>query len=157
VTRLRFTIAQSMAIVLCLGLGFAALRNADEFLASVTFSFTTMTISAALVGAFVRKGQARAAWIGFAVFGWACLLIDLLPPRASGGLGFGPLSWPPRLIEWGFARLQPYLRPVPPATAPHQYLTPYEQVGNSLGIIIFGLIGAVVARLLASTEERPNP
>jgi hypothetical protein len=129
-TRLRFTLAQLMALVLCLGLCFAALRNADEFLASVTFTLTTMAISMALVGAFVRKGQARTAWIGFAVFGWAYLLIDLLPPRASGGLGFGPLPWPPRLIEWGFARLQPYLRPVPPPTAfPHQYLTGYRPDG----------------------------
>jgi hypothetical protein len=115
------------------------------------------TISATLVGAFVRKGRARTAWIGFAVFGWAYLLIDLLPPRASGGLGFGPLPWPPRLIEWGFARLQPYLRPVPPTQSSGGYLTPYEQVGHSLGIISFGLIGAVLARLLASKEERPNP
>jgi hypothetical protein len=156
-TRFRFTLAQLMALVLCLGLCFAALRNADEFLASVTFTLTTMTISAALVGAFVRKGRARTACIGFAVFGWAYLLIDLLPPRASGGLGFGPLPWPPRLIEWGFARLQPYLRPVPPTQYSGGYLTPYEQVGHSLGIIIFGLIGAVLARLLASKEERPNP
>jgi len=152
-TRFRFTLAQLMALVLCLGFCFAALRNADEFLASVTFTLTTMTISAALVGAFVRKGRARTAWIGFAVFGWAYLLIDLLPP-ASGGLGFGP---PPRLIEWGFARLQPYLRPVPPTQFSEDYLTPYERVGHSLGIMIFGLIGAVLARLLASKEERPNP
>jgi hypothetical protein len=157
-TRLRITLAQSMAIVLYLGFGFAALRNADEFLASATFTLTIVTISAALVGAFVRRGPARAAWIGFATFAWAYLLIDVLPPRASGGLGFGPLPWPPRLIEWGFARLQPYLRPVPPPTAfPHEYLTPYEQVGHSLGIILFGLFGSVLGYFLAPRDERVRP
>jgi hypothetical protein len=156
-TRPRFTLAQLMALVLCLGLCFAALRNADPFSASVIFTLTTMTISAALLGSLVGKGRARTAWIGFAVFGWAYLLIDLLPPRASGGRGLGPLPWPSRLIEWGLARLQPYLWPVPPKVYAHDYLTCFEQVGHSLAIILFGLIGAVLARLLASEEARPNP
>ena len=41
-TRFRVNIAQLMAVVLFLGLGFAALRNADQFLASVTFTLSTM-------------------------------------------------------------------------------------------------------------------
>jgi hypothetical protein len=49
--RFRFTVAQSMAIVLIGGFGFAALRNADRFWASVTFNLAITTISAALVGA----------------------------------------------------------------------------------------------------------
>jgi hypothetical protein len=47
-TRPRLTIAQSMAIVLFLGFGFAALRNADAFWASVTFSLAIISVSVAL-------------------------------------------------------------------------------------------------------------
>jgi hypothetical protein len=156
-TRLRFTLAQLMALVLCLGLCFAALRNADPFVASVTFTLTTLTISTALVCALIGKGRARTAWIGFAVFGWAYLLIDLLPPRDAGRLPSGPVPWPPRLIEWGLTRLQPYLWPVPPKVYAQDYLTAFEQVSHSLAIILFSLLGAVLARLLASKEARPNP
>jgi hypothetical protein len=158
-TRFRFSLAQLMAIVLYFGFAFAALRNADRIWASATFTLSIMTISTALVGAFVRRGPARPAWIGFAVFGWTYLSIGMVPPRASGGLGIGPLPWPPNLIEWGIASLQPYLRPVSSAQMfmSGSLLTPYEQVGNSLGIVLFGLVGAVAGRLLAVRDKRANP
>ena len=158
-THFRFSIAQLMAIVLYLGLGFAALRNADRFWASATSTLSVVAISTALVGALVRRGRARPVWIGFAAFGWTYLLISTLPPRASGGLGFGPLPWPPSLIEWGMASLQPYLRPVPSGQMWNSgsLLTPYEQVGHSLGIVLFGSVGAVVGRFLAMRDESANP
>ena len=37
-SRLRFTIAQAMALVIFVGFGFAALRNAEEFWASATYT-----------------------------------------------------------------------------------------------------------------------
>ena len=158
-THFRFSLAQLMAMVLYLGLGFAALRNADRFWASATSTLGIVAISTALVGALVRRGRARPAWIGFAAFGWIYLLISTLPPRASGGLGFGPLPRPPDLIEWGLANLQPYLRPVPSGQMWNSafVLTPYEQVVHSLGIVIFGSVGGVVGRFLAVRDERANP
>jgi phosphotransferase system glucose/maltose/N-acetylglucosamine-specific IIC component len=33
---------------------------------------------------------------------------------------------------------------------------PYEQVSQALGIILFGLAGAVLGRLLAAKDERRN-
>jgi hypothetical protein len=158
-TRLRFTLAQLMAIVLYVGFGFAALRNADEVWASATYTLSVVAISTALVAVLVQRGRARPVWIGFAAFGWTYLLISTLPPRASGGLGFGPLPWPPNLIEWGMASLQPYLRPVPSGQMWNSgsLLTPYEQVGHSLGIVLFGSVGAVVGRFLAMRDQRANP
>jgi hypothetical protein len=105
-TRLRFTLAQLMAIVLYLGFGFAALRNADEFWESAAATLAIILIAAALVGASARGGRARTPWIGFAVFGWAYLITAHLPP----------LRKPHLLIEWGIARLQPYIKPLPPGT-----------------------------------------
>jgi hypothetical protein len=158
-TRFRFSIAHLMTGVLGLGLGFAALRNADRLWASATFTVSMLIISTALVGALVRRGRTRPAWLGFAVFGWTYLLIGILPSRASGGLGFGPLPWPPNLIEWGLASLQPYLRPISSAQMfmSGPLLTPYEQVGHSLGMVLFGSVGAAVGRLLGVRVERGNP
>ena len=73
--RLRFTIANLMVLVLYVGLGFAALRNADKFWASATYTLAILAVSAAVVVAVARKGRARLTWLGFAVFGWASLLI----------------------------------------------------------------------------------
>jgi hypothetical protein len=151
-TRLRFTLAQLMAIVLYLAFGFAALRNADEFWASATYTLVIVMIAGALVGSFARSGRARMPWVGFAVFGWTFLLISHLPGWTIGGIGFGPIPKPILLIEWGIARLQPYVYPSPGG----RDLTSYEQVSYSLGVVLFGLVGAVVGRLLAAKDERPN-
>jgi hypothetical protein len=153
-TRLRYTIAQSMAIVLAVGFGLAALRNADAFWASATYTLAITMLAAALVGCIARSGVARSTWAGFAVFGWTYLLVVQLPPWDIGGFGFGPIRKPILLIEWCITRLQPYLYPTGPGG---RDLEPYEQVSYSLGIILFGLIGAVVGRLLAVGEGRPTP
>jgi hypothetical protein len=158
-TRLRFTLAQSMATVLYLGFGFAALRNADELWASATYTLAIVLIAAALVGAFARSEGARTPWIGFAVFGWTYLLIVHLPEWDVGGLGFGPIRKPHLLFEWGTARLQPLIKPLDRGgIGGYQInLMYYEQVSQSLGIILFGLVGALLGRLLAVNGERPNP
>ncbi len=146
-TRPRTTIAQLMAIVFYLGIGFAALRNADDFWASATYTLSIFVISAALLGALIRKGTRRPTWIGFAVFGWAYLVVGRLP-------GFytpfdGSLNAPSLLIEWGAKQLQPYIYPPGAATNFSAYL----QVSHSLGIILFGLVGAIVAHFIAATDE----
>jgi hypothetical protein len=151
--RLRFTLAQLMAVVLLVGFGFAALRNADEFWASAIYTLAISMIAAALVGALARKSEAHMTWTGFAVFGWTYLLVDQLPPRDIGGLGLGPIPKPILLVEWGIARLQPYIYP----TGDARVLTIYEQISYSLGIILFGLVGAVLGRLVTTQDQRSNP
>jgi hypothetical protein len=54
-TRLRFSIAQLMGIVLYLGFGFAALRNADEFWASASYTLAIILIAGSLAGAPLRR------------------------------------------------------------------------------------------------------
>ena len=154
--RLRFSLAQLMAIVLYLGFGFAALRNADEFWACAANTLAIISIAAALVCASARSGRARTPWVGFAVFGWTYLLTVHLDWRIFGPLRFAAIPKPPLLIEWGSLRLQPYIKPLPPGmgfVAAGTFLRPYEQVSQSLGIILFGLVGAGLGRLLAAKEE----
>jgi hypothetical protein len=153
-TRPRLTIAQLMTLILLLSFGFAALRNATPIWASATHTLAIISILAALLCAFARKGKARMTWAGFAVFGWAYLLIDLLPERSVGIFGGGPIPWPSLMIEWGAAQLQPYFHPIAPG-APD--LLAYDQTSHSLGIILFGLLGAVIGRFVAPRDDRPIP
>ena len=46
-TRPRLTIAQLMTVILLVGFGFAALRNADDFWASATYTLAIISILAA--------------------------------------------------------------------------------------------------------------
>jgi hypothetical protein len=152
--RLRFTLAQLMAILLYLGLGFAALRNANEFWASATYTLAIIMITAPLVGALARKGRVPMTWVGFAIFGWSYLLIPQLPPWSSGVRGGGPIPRPVLLIVCGFSCIKPYINT--PLFGMGSWIE-YEQVSHSLGIILFGLVGAALGHLLAVKDERPNP
>ncbi|AGA26056.1 hypothetical protein [Singulisphaera acidiphila] len=159
-TRVRFTLTNLMAFVLYFAFGFAALRNANAFWASATYTMAILLIAGALVGAITRRGSTRAPWVGFAVFGWTYLLIAHLPKWDVGGLGFGPIDKPLLFIEWGTALLQPHIRTLPlgmNGEAAGNYLIAYEQVSQSLGIILFGIVGAILSHLLAVKDDRPSP
>jgi hypothetical protein len=187
-SRLRFSLAQSMAIVLLIGVGLAALHSASVLWSSAVFTLTVAVLSAAILGAMARRGRVRMTWAGFALFGWVYL-----------GTTFGPwadvngVKAPPYVTRWGldywdsklwsvyradtgppgevlFAR--PVLPPPPvlaanrppPAMAmpprPVLVLTPdafqFRRIGHCLAAILFGLVGAVLGRLIAAEDDRPN-
>lgn len=150
--RLRLTIANLMAVVLYVGLGFAALRNADEFWASATFTLAILAVSAAVVGAVARKGQARLTWMGFAVFGWASLLIWLSTSQTIDNMVNGP---PVPVMTWGLRRLKLHIN----QTVPLGQATwmNYLQVCHSLEVILVGFVGAILGRFVAVQDDRPDP
>jgi hypothetical protein len=149
-TRLRFTLAQLMVLVLVLGFGFAALRNADHYWANATYTIAILSVSTALLGAIVRRGTARVPWIGYAVFGWTYILLELLPSWTPSGFGFERVARPTLMIMWAIGRLQPYING-------STHLFHYDQVSYSLGIILFGLVGSIIGRFIAPKQEPPNP
>ena len=58
-SRPRFTIAQSMAFVIYVAFGFAALRNANALWASATFKLAVIMVSVAFVGSFGSRRKFR--------------------------------------------------------------------------------------------------
>ena len=64
-SRPRFTTAQSMVVVIYVGFGFAALRNADGLWPSATFTLAVIMVTVAFVGALAREGNFGRAWAGF--------------------------------------------------------------------------------------------
>jgi hypothetical protein len=155
----RLSVAGSMALVALVGFGLAAPHNADPFWASASFTIALGAFSIAPVGAFSRRGRARATWASFAIFGWAHLLVPPLPARETGGFRFGPIPWPHSLIKSALAGLQPSIMSVPSGISPAataDLLVPYDQVAHSLGVILFGLVGAALARLVVAEGDRED-
>jgi hypothetical protein len=142
-SRLRFSIAQLMAIVLYLGFAFAALRNANAFWASATFSLAIVLVSVAIVGAYARREKGFMSWAGFATAGGARLAIWLLSPD-----NVGSLNGPPRPLLYQF---QSYINPL--ASGGTAYIA-YTQTCNSLDVILLGLIGAAMGHFVAVKTDR---
>ena len=91
------------------------------------------------------------AWAGFAVFGWTGLLAGALPHFRDSVFGFGPIPSPGSLAESGYEYLMQYL----PIKQSFDQVD--VQVFCSLEIILYGLVGAIMGRLLAAKEERSSP
>jgi hypothetical protein len=143
--RLRFTLTQLMAVVLSSGLGFAALRNADAFWASATFSLAIVSVSVATAAACARNEKGRTPWAGFAIAGGARLVIWLLSSRTVGSL-----DGPPRPLLYQF---QAYINPM--ASGGVKYIA-YTQICNSLDVMLVGLVAAAISHFIAVKDDRPS-
>jgi len=155
-TRFRMSVAQFMAVVFYVGFSFAALRNASDLWASATYTLAFFMISAAPLGAIARRGAARMAWSGFAVFGWARLLVGSLTQMTDNVYGPNTIPPPKLLTGLGFTYLLPYLHGSTPLGF-IDYGFGFARTFYSLEIIFFGLVGAVVGQLLAVKDDRANP
>jgi hypothetical protein len=98
-------------------------------------------------------------WLGFAVFGWASLLIWLSTPQQTVGFSGPPVvgySGPPLpLITWGLLDLVPYINQT--STLGGEPLIAYDQICHSLEVILVSFVGAVLGRFVAVEDDRPNP
>jgi hypothetical protein len=119
-------------------------------------------------------------WAGFALFGWVYLGTAFGPWADVNGV-----KAPPYVTRWGldywdsklwsvyradtgppgevlFSRFTPVLPPPAMAMPPRPVLvlTPdafqFRRIGHCLAAILFGLVGAVLGRVMAGTDERPN-
>ena len=81
--RIRLTISSLLAIVLVIGVGFAALRESNEIWDSGVFTLTLGVLLISILLAVHRIESRRAFWIGFALFGWTYLGLSLVPSIES--------------------------------------------------------------------------
>jgi hypothetical protein len=77
--RFRFHIGSLLVLVVLLGVGFAALREANDHWDGIVLSSAVgiLMVSALLV--VHRRAERRAFWVGFALFGWGYLGLIALP------------------------------------------------------------------------------
>jgi hypothetical protein len=168
--RLRFSIAGLMALVLVLGIDLAALKHPSERAASLLFALILASLLTSILGAMVRLGRERMAWTGFAAFGWTYLLLSLwfLPWLTGDQLR------PPVLPSEYLEDLYPYIGPSPPPgpeplgqdvyRLSHVRFVgmraadwkPFRQICNTLGTVLFALLGAMLGRMVAIQQNPPT-
>ena len=112
IRRYQFSLVGMMGLVLAAAIGCGALRYASEFWASTLLTLTAGSLLVAILGALFRRGQSRAFWVGFTVFGWSYLILVISLRIWSG---WGVVA--PQLLS---TKLLAYLHPkfqhaVPPA------------------------------------------
>jgi hypothetical protein len=81
--KLRFNIASLLALILVLGVGFAALRESSDLWESGVFTATLGILLISIVLAVHRHESKRAFWLGFAVSGWIYIGLSLVPTIES--------------------------------------------------------------------------
>jgi hypothetical protein len=80
---LRFNIASILGVIFFLGIGFAALREANDYWDSGLFTLTLGAWLVSILLAIYRCETGRAFWIGFALFGWGYLALSSVPSIES--------------------------------------------------------------------------
>jgi CDP-diglyceride synthetase len=76
--RPKLTIAALMALVAFCAATFAALRASSPYLASAMVSVTVLVLLGSVVASLL--GRHRAAWSGFAIFGWGYFILTFTSP-----------------------------------------------------------------------------
>jgi hypothetical protein len=86
---LRFSIANLLAVVALIGVGLAALNSPSSVIAGLLALATLAVILLAILGTVYRSDEARAFWLGVALFGGSYFVVALTPvaPLVSDGLG----------------------------------------------------------------------
>jgi hypothetical protein len=77
--RFRFHIGSLLILVLLLGVGFAALREANDLWDGIVLSSAIGVLLVSVLLVVHRRAERRAFWLGFALFGWAYLGLIAIP------------------------------------------------------------------------------
>jgi hypothetical protein len=77
--RPRFTIASLLGIVLFLAVGLASLRAATDAWDSGVLGITLILLLVSVLLVIHRTAVRLAYWLGFALFGWAYLVMSMVP------------------------------------------------------------------------------
>jgi hypothetical protein len=77
--RFRFHIGSLLILVVLLGVGFAALREASDLWDGIVLSSAVGILLVSVLLVVHRRAERRAFWAGFALFGWGYLGLIALP------------------------------------------------------------------------------
>jgi hypothetical protein len=144
--RFHVTIRSLMALVLFVGVGFAALRDPSMWWVGAVLACLIGLLLTACVGAIYRTGRERAFWLGIVVFGGGYLLLAQV--LSSDGTG-NPVAFINRVLDT--AAHNAWLNP---AQINGTINGDYSAVGNKLVMILVAMIGSVVAVAFHDSRER---
>ena len=75
--RTRLSVAGLIGVVLIAALGLAAIRNASELWAAAVVTLAAMLLGVGVLGCIFRRGEKRAFWVGFTLFGVGSLFVAI--------------------------------------------------------------------------------
>jgi hypothetical protein len=81
--RFRFRLGTLLILIIVLGVGLAALRESNDIWDSGVFTLALSALLISILLAIHRNESRLAFWIGFALFGWAYLVMSLVPSIGS--------------------------------------------------------------------------
>ena len=134
------SIAQVMVFVFFVAVALTALRNANNLWAGFLFTAAILSVCTATVGAVLRRD--RAPWIGFALAGWASLLVWLALSYNVGNLDGRPYGFFCELMR-------EYRRQLAPSINGGGPLIVFRQVSQALDVMLTGLMGSWLAWFVA--------
>ncbi|MGC8642648.1 MAG: hypothetical protein ACP5XB_22550 [Isosphaeraceae bacterium] len=152
-----------MALVVVVAIGLAALHSPSYAWASAFFTLAVVLPLGAVLAAISCKGSARLPWIGFALFGFFFLNVSFnlgrIPPGPTG-MYQTPDTLPVHALReiarvanpdvWqGF---QPWSSQDARTQAAWERSSSYVNCCNSLGVIFFSFLGALLGHWL---QEHP--
>jgi hypothetical protein len=162
--RLRVTIRGLSVLVLLLGFGFAALRGATLGWATASILAALLTLCASTLGAVVRGGPSRPAWLGFAIFGWAYFLLHF-GPGAEWKRGYSPAHFTTWAIDGLLLpRLAPELEEGRAVGGVEEFVilrsgksgSFFCAASHALASLLFGLLGSALGLALSRRDDRPE-
>jgi hypothetical protein len=183
--RFRFSIGSMMALIVVLGVAFAALHFPTPLWANIWFSSALAAVTFAIPAAVYNRGEQRAFWVGFATFGWV-YFIAAMGPWFHEQTGFQLVTttildlMAPYLVQKDYL-LHTYIGQFNPPSAPTTptpwqlwnlpdfsigrvwrtgYVTLqspslYFRVGHGVFCVIVALLGGEAVRFLAVMRSQP--
>jgi hypothetical protein len=168
VRRFRITLVGLMGLILASACGLAVLRYASPFWFEVVAGLTLFVFLTAAVGAI--QGGHRAAWLGFAVFGWGSAIVafafalhDAVSNQPATVRSIPTHTMPRTPLTDLLDTLYPTVHYAPPAGAVNGVqiqairsgvvYASFHWIGHDLACLVCACIGAVVAAILRSSRE----
>jgi hypothetical protein len=164
------TLVSLMGLILGSACGLAVLRYASPFWFKVVAGLTLFVFLTATVGAIQGQRGDRAAWLGFAVFGWGAAIVAFAfaqyeavsnPPATVQSI---PTQTIPRTpLTDLLDTLYPIVHHAPPAgfvegvhvegIQSGVVYASFQWIGHDLACLVCACIGAIVAVIIRSSRE----
>jgi hypothetical protein len=146
----RFSVADLLVTVGLCALSLACLIYASTPWATAVLSVALASLVLALIGVIYRRGERQAFWAGFAICGWAYLILSYSPwftpyPRSQLVTS--------KLLEWAYPLLIPKARQsLNPNYTPRPFVVPAATLED--GLTIEDLSGARVDVWAKADDEK---